>query len=130
MVKLYDRRGAVSIAEYILLFALVLAVLGTMTLFMQRAFQARMRDARYYAMNNFRNECNAFTNCVGRGALPEQYEPYYTQINAQATRDSVKHKRISGPQTMADSRANNDNDYLMNQLPPKDAINDRGLGAR
>ena len=91
--KWQDRRASLSIGEYILTFALVITVGVAMSVYVQRSLQARMRDARHYAITNLREQCRD-TNCVGQGAIGDQYEPYYTQVSANTSLESVNQKGL------------------------------------
>ena len=68
--KLIKNKKAQNTAEYALLIALVVAAAVAMQTYVQRALQARMRDASVYLTNQ--------TSDMGTTL---QYEPYYLESN-------------------------------------------------
>lgn len=130
MIKIFDRQGVASIGEYILTFSLVFLIIGSMSVYIQRALQARMRDARHYAMNELRKECTDDNGCVGAGNIAEQYEPYYSQVNLENSRGNTKQMGVSGRKTMSKDRLASFSNALMSQLPPKEVANEILLGAQ
>ena len=70
--KLLKNKKAQNTAEYALLIALVVAAAIAMQTYVQRALQARMRDASVYLTNQ--------TSDLGTTL---QYEPYYLSTNYQ-----------------------------------------------
>ncbi len=130
MIKLMDKRAVASIGEYILTFTLVFLIIGSMAVYIQRALQARMRDTRHYAMTEFRKGCTDAINCVGAGKIAEQYEPYYSQVGIDNARNNVRQAGVSGRQTISSSKLESLSNVLMNQLPPKEAVNQVLLGVQ
>lgn len=71
-------RKAQSTAEYAALFAIVAALLATMSLYARRGMQARLKDGVDNAAELVAGDAGIF------GAAGTQYEPYY---NVQGTRE-------------------------------------------
>jgi hypothetical protein len=127
--KYHGQQAAVSIGEYILTFTLVLAFIAGISTYFQRSLQARMRDGRHYLATNLREQC-VNTNCVGRGDIGEGYEPYYTQVNSEILSNRVAHRGVAGEVFIARSKLDNQSESQSEQLPPKNAVNDRVLGGQ
>ncbi|MEI7999052.1 MAG: hypothetical protein WCH62_06055 [Candidatus Omnitrophota bacterium] len=139
MVKWHNQHGAAAFSEYVVTFFLVVGFIVTMTTYMQRTLQARVHDARTYMINAVSRECGV--NCMNATGLSstsytigEQYEPYYTQINATTNTDSLSHKGllatgIGGTGTfIARTNQKNQGNIGTSQLPPKDVSGDKVLG--
>ena len=83
-VKMIPRRmswnfsNGQTIVEYVITVALVMVVITTMNIYFKRLLQARLKDARDYMMNSVRLSYN--------GTIPDEYEPYYAEQNADVTR--------------------------------------------
>ena len=53
-----NQHGSTSLAEYAVTVFLVIATLTAMTVYVQRTFQARMRDARHYMVSTVGDACD------------------------------------------------------------------------
>lgn len=77
-IKYFRKRRAQVIGEYVILIALVVMVMAAMTIFLRRALQARIKDAKDTMMTTVRDSHN--------GTIPDEYEPYYLIQNSEVTR--------------------------------------------
>jgi len=78
---LVSRKGQ-QLAEYALVFSLVLAALITMQTYVRRGLQGRVRDAA--------NGMSAAIIAVSESGSVSQYEPYYIQSDIDTDTQSVK----------------------------------------
>ena len=81
MLKALKSKQAQTImAEYVLVFFLIVGVATVMTIYFRRAVQARIRDARVTMLDMVRARTNVFVNGspAYSGPLFAEYEPYYT----------------------------------------------------
>ncbi len=80
-----NNKGQTVFTEYVVIFFIVVAAAATMTVFVQRALQGRIRDAKNYLISTVDNTAVMDSNFVhaahGRPQLIG-YEPYYEQYNA------------------------------------------------
>ena len=138
MVKGHNQRGTIFLSEYAVTFFLVIAVVTAMAVYVQRAFQARLRDARHYMIENVKSVCTDGdnVNCLraAGNSIGGQYEPYYTQVSSAVNREDQSQKGLlaSGAGTsgifVGKESANNLGSSWSNQLPPVNAVNDQVLG--
>ncbi len=90
MLCKFNKRGQTVMPEYMVAFFLVIGAAVAIGLFAQRAYQARIRDARVYVANVATDACDA--NCMkaaeipARDKIPAEYEPYYAQVDSKVTR--------------------------------------------
>lgn len=92
-----NERGQTTLAEYVLILFVVIAFAVAITIYTQRAMQARVYDARNYAINLASQEC--FEDC--KKAIPgeritREYEPYYGQIISNSDRRREDYSGIEG----------------------------------
>jgi len=75
-----NNKGQSILSEYVMIFFVVIAAATAMTTYLQRAFEARVHDARNYAINSVISSGACDANCVNAagGNLTYEYEPYYT----------------------------------------------------
>lgn len=124
---LNNDRGQSSLGEYILIITIVLAFAVAITVYVQRALQARMFDGRNYAVTQAREACNA--NCLAAtgGGIAREYEPYYGHIVSHTDRNMVDSSSIEGGVNEREGifRKSTDLHSTVNtvskQRPPKDA---------
>ena len=84
------------VPEYVVGFLLAIAAMIAVTVYLQRAFQARARDAKIYMLDTAAQGC-ATTGCqeaagMRAGKFAYEYEPYYAKINSQVDRDQNEQK--------------------------------------
>ncbi|MBF0511592.1 MAG: hypothetical protein HQL13_04595 [Candidatus Omnitrophica bacterium] len=73
-----DNKGQSIMSEHVMIFFVVIAALSAMTLFVQRAFEARVHDAHTYLIKQVNSACDA--NCqMAANGIGYEYEPYYTR---------------------------------------------------
>lgn len=84
MLKLNKNRKAQAVmGEYVVVIAMVVAVIVAMTIYFKRSIQSRIHDARDYMVREVR------TRTAGdfAGDLYTGYEPYYGNTISQVSRD-------------------------------------------
>ena len=89
-----NNKGQAVLSEYVMIFFVVIAAGAAITTFLQRAFEARVHDARNLAVDAVMNSGACDANCLqAAGAIdnkiPYEYEPYYTQTIADVTRNEA-----------------------------------------
>lgn len=94
MKKFYYNKGdnkGQYLAEYALIFSIVLAALITMQTYVKRGLQGRFKDATDEVIVSLRE-------AKGNLNLPLQYEPYYTasKITTIANRIRIESESLSG----------------------------------
>ena len=73
MTRLHvNNRAQTVMPEYVLLFLLATVTIVVMTVYTQRALQARLRDAQVLMINKARDAADK--------DIPYQYEPYYGRV--------------------------------------------------
>ena len=76
-----NKRAQTIINEYVLVFFLAVTAIMLMGVYFKRAVQARVRDARWYIVNEVKQRTRGYY----RGNLYYFYEPYY--LNREALTD-------------------------------------------
>ncbi|MBF0483767.1 MAG: hypothetical protein HQL25_03565 [Candidatus Omnitrophica bacterium] len=74
-IALFSKRGQILASEYVVIFSVVTGMIIMMTVFVKRAFQARIYDARNTMVEQAR--ANAGDSYIG--TINAEYEPYYMQ---------------------------------------------------
>ncbi len=109
------------ITEYSITFALVLAIVASMTVFVKRVLQARIRDTRNKVTEILQAQYN------GPGKVPYEYEPYYTETATQAITSYNENQNLIGGPLGTSGQFVKDFNLIVTpqtnsvQLPPKDA---------
>lgn len=86
---LRDRKGQNSAIQYALTFFLIIGVVTTMAVYVRRAVQGKIYDARNYMfMTANAVYSNRQLNLVG--VLSLQYEPYYEKRSSWKATDSIE----------------------------------------
>ena len=87
-----NNKGQTILAEYVMVFFIVIAALVAMTTFVHRGLQARIHDARNYMINAAINACDS--NCMQAtgGQIANEYEPYYSQLISDVQRNELENK--------------------------------------
>jgi len=75
-----NNKGQSILSEYVMIFFVVIAAATAMTVFVQRAFEARVHDAKDYAIDSLTSSGACDANCLQAtgGNIAHEYEPYYT----------------------------------------------------
>ena len=125
MGKFKSSKGQAVVPEYVVGFLLVIAAMIAMTVYLQRAFQARVRDAKIYMMDTAANGCSADCKAAAGardGKLAYEYEPYYAKINSAVDRDQNQQRLdlLTGIFSKQFSQAMQVNS-TSEQLPPAEA---------
>jgi len=140
MINGRNKKGVSSIAEYLVTFFLVIGAFIAMSIYIQRNFQARMRDARSYMINSVSEQCVSNPNCMqatglqGNSSIGLQYEPYYAQATSDTISNKTSHKGLEGAGVgsegifIAHAEAKSNVTSYSNQLAPFMAENDKVLG--
>ena len=89
-----NNKGQAILAEYVMIFFVVIAALVGMTVFVQRSLEARVHDARNYLTSSVVNSGACDANCVAAagGSINPEYEPYYAQIFSNVFQDEQSTK--------------------------------------
>ena len=117
MYRSRKKSGETTVSEIVILFFVVIGAVAGMSVYFQRALQARMRDANRLVIK---------TVSEARGnAIPAQYEPYYAVANSLVSRDEdITDQLFGGGATGINLRTVNSvtgiiaNSY---QAPPREA---------
>lgn len=121
MFKILNQKfGQSSMAQYTVVFFLAIGSIVTMTTFVQRVLQARIRDTKIYMLDNVKTYGNV------AGPMYYEYEPYYINVATTAARERNEQVNLLAggatgifrKQTNAFS-ASITNSY---QAPPRNAI--------
>jgi hypothetical protein len=129
-----SQRGTVSLIEYSLIIIIVVGAASAIMVYMRRALQGQIRDAREYVISYANEACDE--NCkntahVGtRNSILSQYEPYYVQMSAAVAQDNITNKRLLGGTDAGKSgnfigeiESRLETAVGSKQLPPRDVIN-------
>ena len=78
-----NNKGQAILSEYVMIFFVVVAAGVAMTTFVQRAYQARIHDARNFMIETVSNSGACDANCllaagISGTQIPFEYEPYYS----------------------------------------------------
>lgn len=109
-------------SEYALILAVVMGVAVSMTIFVKRAVQARVKVAndKVYAVTRTVHLLSG-----GVGNVLYEYEPYYQVTNREIARNETSEIRLSSGGSMGRFNkvvnAAYDIDGISEQLPPRDA---------
>jgi len=85
-----NKKGQSILSEYTMIFFVVIAALVAITTYVQRGFEARIHDAKNFAITQANAACDA--NCqIATGNVAYEYEPYYVQMfsNVQHNENEV-----------------------------------------
>jgi len=75
-----NNKGQSVLSEYVMIFFVVIAAAVAVTTLVQRALEARVHDARNFAMDSVMSSGACDANCVqaAGGNVSHEYEPYYS----------------------------------------------------
>lgn len=108
-------------AEYAFVMVIIVSVISVMTIYIQRALQARIRDARNTVIKTIANNYNGVANYT----IFYEYEPYYTQATTEAVNDSGEQASLLRGGTtgifLKDFGSTVGVQTNSEQLPPRDA---------
>ena len=79
-------------AEYAFVIVIIVAVISAMAVYVRRALQARIRDARNTMIQTVADHYNGVANYT----IFSEYEPYYLQAKTEATNDSSEQTSLLG----------------------------------
>jgi hypothetical protein len=76
-----NNKGQSVVSEYVTTFFIVIAAVVAITVYTQRALEARIHDARNYMIDAVINNAVCDANCMlaTGNTISHEYEPYYTQ---------------------------------------------------
>ena len=129
MIKLYNKQQDIShmmknvykknqtaqaISEQILLFFVVIAVITSMSLYVQRSFQAHVRDARHYMYNMINSAPHI-------GNYYVEYEPYYVKSLSNIKRKAQDSHSEDGQTLTHMIKEETSVLTISEQLPPRNA---------
>lgn len=122
-------KGQTTLPEYVVTFFLVIAVIVAMSVYVQRALQGRIYDARNYAVNMGNAACDADCRAaagVTNRNLPYEYEPYYAQVNSITARRTNDQSILAGQagfsRRIVNEQSSTNSESI--QLPPRVANED------
>jgi len=120
-----DNKGQSILAEYIMIFFLVIGAATAITTFVQRGLQGRIHDAGHLMMdtaNNALSQCDGCQSATGN--VMYEYEPYYAQTNSYQYQNELDSSGLTnGSKPDKDVYRNNINSIVQTiansqQLPP------------
>ena len=110
-------------AEYAFVIVIIVSVISAMAVYVRRALQARIRDARNSMIQTVADNYNGVANYT----IFNEYEPYYSQAATEAVNDSAEQASLlGGGETttgvfLKDVHATIGVQTNSEQLPPRDA---------
>ena len=134
-----NRKGQTIMSGYVITFFLVIGAVVAMMVYMQRAFQARIRDAKIYMVDMANHPCDAdchaaiaqsSDNRPGAGArqagdIAYEYEPYYGKTQTLTNHQQFENTELlEGGSTGIFRKQTSEQinaQTTSEQLPPKDA---------
>lgn len=87
---LSNKKAQAVMGEYVMTFFLIIAVMTTMTVFLKRTLQGRIREAK----GEMRNIVATRSGGIFTGEIHTQYEPYYVNTVATVDRFSASVQRL------------------------------------
>ena len=93
MLRIIKNKKAQAVsAEYVIALSIIVGMMSAMSIYVKRAIQARIRDARYEMANIVKDRV------AGRvkGNIWRAYEPYYLNIKSNVTRTTLKVQKLGG----------------------------------
>jgi uncharacterized protein (UPF0333 family) len=86
-----NNKGQTILAEYVMIFFVVIAAATAMTTFVQRGFEARVHDTRDFAINSVLSNSVCDANCVraAGGNIFYEYEPYYAAMTSDVQQNQA-----------------------------------------
>lgn len=129
--NLNNQRAQVISSEYVLVLFLVVGVVAAMSIYFQRAIQARMRDAQSTMAHVANDTVRDYYYEGNRVFLDEdfalwyQYEPYYLNTESDVSRESSSTQRIfpaayGGQESWQDTTAKTSAQTQSRTAPPGD----------
>lgn len=83
--RIKEKQAQAIMSEYVLMFFLVFASISAMTVYFQRAIQARIKSARNTMGNIIKDRAPGTFNVILR-----EYEPYYMNTSVDVAFDDTK----------------------------------------
>ena len=123
---LRNHHGQTTAMEYVMMFFLVSALLAAMSVYVKRAVQGRMRDARRFMVLEVND---VYTGNIALGNLALEYEPYYLDSVSSRSQDIQDTQRLIGSTLPTASSGIYQAEYdevtgtrtLSNTAPPRNA---------
>jgi hypothetical protein len=115
--ELQKNGGQVTMTEYLVIFFLVIGAIVSMSVYVQRALQGRMRDARQYMITEAAK--------AHQGPIHYEYEPYYGYVASNVQRAGRDVANLAGGSGTSIFRKSTEQSVAIstysNQAAPKDA---------
>lgn len=129
MIKLRTHKGQAILPEHVITFFVLMGAIIAMSAYVQRALQARTRDARNFAMDMAAQGCSsvgsgclaAAGGAVVNGTFVKEYEPYYGRSTSIVTRTQDAQKGMVGGDFVRNTTDQTQVVTQSGQLPPQDA---------
>jgi hypothetical protein len=79
-----NNKGQAIMSEYVMIFFVVVAAAIAMTTYLQRAFEARIHEAKDFSINSVMSSSVCDANCMKAtgGSISYGYEPYYSVMGS------------------------------------------------
>jgi len=125
-----NNKGQAVLAEYVMIFFVVIAAVVAVTVYVQRGLNARIHDARNFAVDSVTTSGACDANCMRAtgGTISHEYEPYYTQMASNVDQGHAERygTTTGSPQVIGaiyTKSLNEDTNTTSGsaQLPPSDA---------
>ena len=122
MIKHYKLSTRAQVfAEYAFVIVIIVGVISAMAVYVRRALQARIRDARNSMIQTVADNYNGVANYT----ILNEYEPYYSQAETEAVNDSREQASLLGGKPtgvfVKDFNSTIGVQTNSEQLPPRDA---------
>lgn len=127
MFKFFQPNNRAQVfAEYAFVIVIIVSVVSAMAVYVRRALQARIRDARNSMIQTVVDQYNSMPNFgVANYMVFNEYEPYYTQAETEAANDSGERAALLGGKPtgvfLKDFNSTIAVQTNSEQLPPKEA---------
>ncbi len=118
-----NRLRAQVFVEYAFVIVIIVSVISAMAVYVRRALQARIWDARNSMIKTVADNYNGVANYT----ILNEYEPYYSQAATEAANDSGERASLLGGGStttgvfLKDFNSTIDVQTNSEQLPPRDA---------
>ena len=124
MFKFFQPNNRAQVfAEYAFVIVIIVAVISAMAVYVRRALQARIWDARNSMIQTIVNNYNGVANYT----ILNEYEPYYSQAESEAVNDSGERASLLGGGStttgvfLRNSNSTTGAQTNSAQLPPREA---------
>lgn len=112
--------------EYAFVIVIIVSVISAMAVYVRRALQARIRDARNSMIQAVADQYNSTAGFgVANYMISNEYEPYYSQAESEAVHDSGERAALQAGKPsglfLKDFDSTSGVQTNSEQLPPKEA---------